>query len=134
MRVAQHDATDFAFIHTMNLTMGLRHSMRKVARASGSVTAALSTSGVQASHAPSKRLTVVLDMDECLIHSVFEEDVGYRQHEERPDGLAASGECEKFPLTMLDGGKCTVNKRPGVDKVKTSPAKYGFAALFCATA
>jgi len=82
---------------------------------SGASAAFSGTSGMQAKQA-TPRLTVVLDMDECLIHSVFEEDHGYRQHEERPDGKAAAGQCEKFPLTMLDGGKCVVNKRPGLDK------------------
>jgi hypothetical protein len=95
-----------------------RVPMRRVAAVGGGFTAALSSSGVLAKNqgpCPSKtsmssktRLTVVLDMDECLIHSVFEEDAGYRQHEERPDGLAAAaGECEKFTFTMMDGAKCT---------------------------
>lgn len=61
-----------------------------------------------------KRLTVVLDMDECLIHSTdFSDDAsGYRQSEARPDDVKRA--VETFVLEMGDGVTCTVHKRPGL--------------------
>lgn len=69
-------------------------------------------------------LIVVLDMDECLIHSRFLSDqaVDYRQDENRP-GSAAFGEeesiihsaCESFRVALPDGDFVQVNKRPNLD-------------------
>ena len=61
-----------------------------------------------------QRLTVVLDMDECLIHSTdFSDDAsGYRQSEARPDDVKRA--VETFVLEMGDGVTCTVHKRPGL--------------------
>mmetsp|Transcript_88355 Transcript_88355/g.171094 ORF Transcript_88355/g.171094 Transcript_88355/m.171094 type:complete len:446 (+) Transcript_88355:160-1497(+) len=67
------------------------------------------------------RLKVVLDMDECLIHSIFNEGVtpgrvAYgRASSGPPHAAAAAHAVESFPLTMLDRAKCLVNKRPRVD-------------------
>jgi hypothetical protein len=64
------------------------------------------------------RLTVVLDMDECLIHTTdFSDDAssgGYRQHEASRDKAEAS-DVETFQLRMADGVTATVHKRPGLD-------------------
>jgi hypothetical protein len=61
-----------------------------------------------------KKLTVVLDMDECLIHSTdFSDNAGgYRQSEERPDAVKQT--VETFVLEMADGVTCMVHKRPGL--------------------
>lgn len=69
------------------------------------------------------KLKVVLDMDECLIHSIFSEGVAPgRVAFGRPSAPPPSpppfninGGIESFPLTMLDKACCTVNKRPRVD-------------------
>merc|ERR1712164_206731 len=57
-------------------------------------------------------------MDECLIHSSnFTMDTGYRQHEDsRPAEIATEAQVESFRLEMADGTRCTVYKRPGVDR------------------
>merc|ERR1711935_190805 len=63
-----------------------------------------------------ERLIVVLDTDECLIHSVdfsMEPEEGFRQEEDRPDTILT--ETDKFRLVMEDGASCEVHKRPGVD-------------------
>ena len=77
-------------------------------------------------------LVVVLDMDECIIHSQFltlagDADNSYRQYEEgRPtNGTIANQEepgckiptsCESFRLTLAEGDIVHVNKRPNLDK------------------
>jgi CTD small phosphatase-like protein 2 len=78
----------------------------------------------------SSDLIVVLDMDECLIHSQFLSDhvhEKYRQDEERPSGgspFGYSGEeaesiitatCESFRISLPDGDLVHVNKRPNLD-------------------
>jgi hypothetical protein len=75
-------------------------------------------------------LIVVLDMDECLIHSQFLSDhvhEKYRQDEDRPSGgspFGYSGEeaesivtatCESFRISLPDGDLVHVNKRPNLD-------------------
>ena len=59
------------------------------------------------------RLKVVLDIDECLVHSIFDEDNEYRQQEDRPDlaGDEKPKTVEQFKLVMHDGATCMVNKR-----------------------
>ena len=75
---------------------------------------------------PSSKLLVVLDMDECMIHSLFEGEGGYdvRQNEYRPGEVAQQAAEEladpahavtSFPLTMHDGSTARVYKRPGLD-------------------
>ena len=83
-------------------------------------------------------LIVVLDMDECLIHSQFLSDVDkYRQAEERPSSSSTSNAsqstfepgggqhspsdslflnaCDSFRITLPDGDLVNVNKRPNLD-------------------
>ena len=72
-------------------------------------------------------LVVVLDMDECLIHSQFlKSDNNYRQHEDGRPGSTAfdhddepeamlSSFCESFRVSLSDGDLVHVNKRPGLD-------------------
>jgi len=68
------------------------------------------------------RLKVVLDMDECLIHSIFSEGVVAgrvpfgRQNSPPPSPPPSSvGALDSFQLIMLDKASCIVNKRPLVD-------------------
>ena len=78
----------------------------------------------------SSDLIVVLDMDECLIHSQFLSDhmhEKYRQEEDRPSGGSSfgySGEeaesiitatCESFRISLPDGDIVHINKRPNLD-------------------
>ena len=86
-------------------------------------------------------LIVVLDMDECLIHSQFLSDVDkYRQAEERPSATSTTTDistsqstfepgggqhspsdslflnaCDSFRITLPDGDLVNVNKRPNLD-------------------
>jgi CTD small phosphatase-like protein 2 len=62
------------------------------------------------------RLKVVLDIDECLVHSVFPDDNEYRQKEFRPQLHGTKSRCESFEMQMDDGQSCIVNKRPGLDE------------------
>ena len=60
-----------------------------------------------------RKLKVVLDIDECLVHSIFDGDNEYRQQEDRPDlaGQDKPKTVEQFQLVMHDGATCMVNKR-----------------------
>ena len=59
------------------------------------------------------KLTVVLDVDETLIHSrLSSQQEGYRQAEERKAGAQA---LDEFTVRMTDGEVVHVNKRPGLD-------------------
>ena len=62
-------------------------------------------------------LIVVLDMDECLIHSQFlsMKDDLYRQKEARPDKISTKT-IESFRITLPDGDIVQVNKRPHLDE------------------
>mmetsp|Transcript_15416 Transcript_15416/g.31775 ORF Transcript_15416/g.31775 Transcript_15416/m.31775 type:complete len:309 (+) Transcript_15416:129-1055(+) len=65
-------------------------------------------------------LLVILDMDECLIHSQFFGSKEYRQLESRPDLLNSPSSPTKktvssFDLELPDGDVVRVNKRPGLD-------------------
>jgi Dullard-like phosphatase family protein len=60
------------------------------------------------------KLTVVLDVDETLIHSrLSSQQEGYRQAEERKVGAQA---LDEFTVRMADGELVHVNKRPGLDE------------------
>jgi len=62
----------------------------------------------------SRRIALVLDVDECLIHSKFLGNSGrYRQEEDRPD--VDANYHDTFEITMDDGEKAIVYKRPGLD-------------------
>jgi CTD small phosphatase-like protein 2 len=81
------------------------------------------------SNSYSSDLIVVLDMDECLIHSQFLSDQmvdKYRQYEERPDTTPTSPfgnneeaimwqTCDSFRINLPDGDLVNVNKRPNLD-------------------
>ena len=90
---------------------------------------------------PSKQyesdLVVVLDLDECLIHSQFLNSGPeiYRQDEERPQSLAfnsqeeadsvISSACESFRISLPDGDLVHVNKRPHLDSfLKEITSRY----------
>lgn len=63
-------------------------------------------------------LVVVLDMDECLVHSTefSASSRNLRQHEaSRPGAADASGAVHSFPCRMADGTSFNVLKRTGVD-------------------
>mmetsp|Transcript_6576 Transcript_6576/g.13319 ORF Transcript_6576/g.13319 Transcript_6576/m.13319 type:complete len:366 (-) Transcript_6576:335-1432(-) len=60
------------------------------------------------------KLTVVLDVDETLIHSrLSAHQEQFRQAEERKEATVA---VEEFTITLADGEVVHVNKRPGLDK------------------
>ncbi|GBG27774.1 Mitochondrial import inner membrane translocase subunit tim50 [Hondaea fermentalgiana] len=60
------------------------------------------------------KLTVVLDVDETLIHSrLSAHQEQFRQAEERKEATVA---VEEFTITLADGEIVRVNKRPGLDK------------------
>jgi Dullard-like phosphatase family protein len=60
------------------------------------------------------KMTVVLDVDETLIHSRLSgAQEAYRQDEERKD---AASSCDEFKITLSDGEVVWVNKRPGLDE------------------
>ena len=66
------------------------------------------------------RLKVVLDMDECIIHSVFDDSsvaghVSYGRPPNTPSTSSRTNAVESFPITLLDNSSCVVNKRPHVD-------------------
>ena len=76
----------------------------------------------------SSDLIVVLDMDECLIHSQFLSDQcdKYRQAEVRPTGnspfhhdeeadMIITTSCESFRISLPDGDLVHINKRPNLD-------------------
>ncbi|KAL7533209.1 hypothetical protein ACHAXR_005102 [Thalassiosira sp. AJA248-18] len=74
----------------------------------------------------SSDLVVVLDMDECLIHSQFLSDQmvdKYRQVEDRPNGSKFGNHeeaimwqtCDSFRINLPDGDLVNVNKRPNLD-------------------
>jgi len=71
-------------------------------------------------------LVVVLDLDECLVHSQFlSSEVEYRQYEDRPQAQAFRNDdepesifasaCESFRMSLPDGDLVHVNKRPNLD-------------------
>lgn len=67
---------------------------------------------------PRAKLIVVLDIDECLIHTVFSDSKStenYRQREARPDASAVQT-VSSISVTLDDGVVATVNRRPGLEK------------------
>ena len=59
-------------------------------------------------------LVVVLDMDECLIHSRFMGDDHYRQKDYRPNSTSTNS-LDSFRVSLPDGDLVQVHKRPGLD-------------------
>lgn len=69
------------------------------------------------------KLTLVLDVDETLIHSRLSPGQDrFRQTEERKENTQG---CEEFKITLEDGETIWVNKRPGLDKfLKSMSDRY----------
>merc|ERR1712166_1082383 len=88
----------------------------------------------QAAAASRVRLSVVLDMDECLIHSAnFTMPNDLRQFEaSRRDEVVQREGVESFKLTMDDGMECQVYKRPGLDAFLKSCAEQFDTFVFTA--
>mmetsp|Transcript_6824 Transcript_6824/g.10009 ORF Transcript_6824/g.10009 Transcript_6824/m.10009 type:complete len:239 (-) Transcript_6824:31-747(-) len=69
-------------------------------------------------------LVLVLDMDECLIHSQFLSNTEYRQDEYRPSAISSKS-VESFRIELPDGDLVQVNKRPGLDEfLQTVTSKF----------
>jgi len=67
------------------------------------------------------KMTVILDIDETLIHSrLSSHQEQFRQAEERKD---SAGSCDEFILELDDGEVVRVNKRPGLDEFLESMAE-----------
>ncbi|GMH88860.1 hypothetical protein TrST_g3654 [Triparma strigata] len=75
-------------------------------------------------------LCVILDMDECLIHSQFPSGAEYRQFEERR--AAETGGVDNFSLELPDGDMVYVNKRPGLDEFLRSVSERWETHVFTA--
>ena len=85
----------------------------------------------------SDKLRVVLDMDECMIYSTFddEEENEYRQVEERriADEEMDRG-LEKFKIVMSDGEGCVVRKRPYLNEFLEVAKTWSWCELSAFTA
>ncbi|CAK5230126.1 unnamed protein product [Aphanomyces euteiches] len=62
----------------------------------------------------SDRIALVLDMDECLVHTKIKGKDDYRQDEARPTDTRDDYP-ERFEVVMADDEKVIVYKRPGLD-------------------
>lgn len=98
-------------------------------RLADEVTAAKKRNNVHM-RAPSERIALVLDMDECLVHSKFQNEVEYRQSEYRPEQLNEYS--DSFEIVMDDGERAVVNKRPGLDRFLEEAAKHFDVYVFTA--
>lgn len=85
---------------------------------------------VRPSSGGSERLALVLDMDECLVHSKFYNDVEYRQQEARPSELRTYA--DSFEIEMDDGERAVVYKRPGLDAFLEEASKHYDVYVFTA--
>jgi len=79
------------------------------------------------------KLTVVLDIDETLIHARLPDDI-YRQMEDRQDiSRSSSFHGETFDISIRPGENFTVNKRPGLDEfLRIASEKYELIAYTAA--
>lgn len=78
-----------------------------------------------------ERIALVLDMDECLVHSKFHNDfVECRQSEYRPEELNEYE--DTFEIEMDDGERAVVYKRPGLDRFLEEAAKHFDLYVFTA--
>jgi TFIIF-interacting CTD phosphatase-like protein len=85
-------------------------------------------------------MTLVVDLDATLIHSVFEEEEEayeeYEQLRQREMGEAGREErpkVQQFSLTLNDGAKLRVNVRPGLDTFLPLVAQNFELVLFTAS-
>jgi len=84
----------------------------------------------QQSETDSGKLTVVLDMDETLIHSIFRTGCNnFRQDEERQ---AVEGGKHDFSVDLGDDEMAFVHKRPGVEKFLKELDEHFEAVVFTA--
>jgi CTD small phosphatase-like protein 2 len=77
-----------------------------------------------------ERIALVLDMDECLVHSKFYNEVEYRQNEYRPTELQQYE--DSFEIVMDDGERAVVHKRPGLDRFLEEASKHFDVYVFTA--
>ncbi|TYZ60701.1 hypothetical protein PybrP1_004718 [[Pythium] brassicae (nom. inval.)] len=78
-----------------------------------------------------ERVALVLDMDECLVHSKFvNEMVECRQSEYRPGELQQYA--DTFEIEMDDGERAVVYKRPGLDRFLEEASKHFDVYVFTA--
>lgn len=90
----------------------------------------LATSQHNAPVVESERIALVLDMDECLVHSKFVNEVEYRQNEYRPSELQQYE--DTFEIVMDDGERAVVHKRPGLDRFLEEASKHFDVYVFTA--
>ncbi|OQS01553.1 CTD small phosphatase-like protein [Achlya hypogyna] len=84
------------------------------------------------SDASAERIALVLDMDECLVHTkILSGKDGYRQDEERPTDTVDAYP-ESFEVVMDDGERVIVNKRPGLDAFLKEAAAHFDLYVFTA--
>lgn len=81
-------------------------------------------------HDAPERLALVLDMDECLVHSKFQSENQYRQQEYRPSNQQEF--VDSFEIEMDDGDRAVVNKRPGLDTFLVEASKHFDVYVFTA--
>ncbi|CAH0473329.1 unnamed protein product [Peronospora belbahrii] len=98
-------------------------------RLADEVSAAKKRSGANV-RVPSERIALVLDMDECLVHSKFQNEVEYRQSEYRPEQLEEY--MDSFEIIMEDGERAVIHKRPGLDRFLEEAAKHYDVYVFTA--
>lgn len=78
------------------------------------------------------KLTVVLDIDETLVHARLPDDI-YRQDEERMDVSDSDYDGDTFEVSLRFGESFVVNKRPGLDEfLEESAKKYELIAYTAA--
>ncbi|TMW68421.1 hypothetical protein Poli38472_005889 [Pythium oligandrum] len=78
-----------------------------------------------------ERIALVLDMDECLVHSKFYNEMAeYRQDEYRPESLQEYE--DSFDIEMEDGERAIVYKRPGLDRFLEEASKHFDLYVFTA--
>lgn len=82
-----------------------------------------------------QRIALVLDLDECLVHSRFlgvehDGESKYRQDEERPETCHEYE--DSFEILMDDGERAVVNKRPGLDKFLKEASRHFDLYVFTA--
>jgi len=84
----------------------------------------------QQAEADNGKLTVILDMDETLIHSIFRTGCNnYRQNEERQE---IEGGKHDFSVDLGDDEMAFVHKRPGVEKFLKELDEHFEAVIFTA--
>lgn len=114
-----------------------KHMQHAQVRAASAVVAPTPVS-VRALHKPAtptddvaeERVALVLDMDECLVHSKFVNEVEYRQSEYRPSELKQYA--DTFEIEMDDGERAVVYKRPGLDRFLEEASKHFDVYVFTA--